>query len=64
MHAAIGSGLIPCFSSAIQVNFPRFYGYSHMTFEPLKNSYQTFQITLEFRVKHLFASKTVYFFKS
>uniref|UniRef100_A0A665UIK9 EGF like, fibronectin type III and laminin G domains n=1 Tax=Echeneis naucrates TaxID=173247 RepID=A0A665UIK9_ECHNA len=31
------------------VNFPRFYGYSHMTFEPLKNSYQTFQITLEFK---------------
>uniref|UniRef100_A0A7N6ARY7 EGF like, fibronectin type III and laminin G domains n=1 Tax=Anabas testudineus TaxID=64144 RepID=A0A7N6ARY7_ANATE len=32
-----------------EVNFPRFYGYSHMTFEPLKNSYQTFQITLEFK---------------
>uniref|UniRef100_A0A668ANI6 EGF like, fibronectin type III and laminin G domains n=1 Tax=Myripristis murdjan TaxID=586833 RepID=A0A668ANI6_9TELE len=27
----------------------RFYGYSHMTFEPLKNSYQTFQITVEFK---------------
>uniref|UniRef100_A0A3Q1CBW5 EGF like, fibronectin type III and laminin G domains n=1 Tax=Amphiprion ocellaris TaxID=80972 RepID=A0A3Q1CBW5_AMPOC len=33
----------------VSVNFPRFYGYSHMTFEPLKNSYQTFQITLEFK---------------
>uniref|UniRef100_A0A673CBQ9 EGF like, fibronectin type III and laminin G domains n=1 Tax=Sphaeramia orbicularis TaxID=375764 RepID=A0A673CBQ9_9TELE len=32
-----------------EVNFPRFYGYSHMTFEPLKNSYQTFQVTLEFK---------------
>uniref|UniRef100_A0A3B3TKK0 EGF like, fibronectin type III and laminin G domains n=1 Tax=Poecilia latipinna TaxID=48699 RepID=A0A3B3TKK0_9TELE len=35
--------------SCSEVNFPRFYGYSHMTFEPLKNSYQTFQITLEFK---------------
>uniref|UniRef100_A0A3P9LB44 EGF like, fibronectin type III and laminin G domains n=1 Tax=Oryzias latipes TaxID=8090 RepID=A0A3P9LB44_ORYLA len=32
-----------------EINFPRFYGYSHMTFEPLKNSYQTFQITLDFK---------------
>lgn len=39
-------------SSAISVKFPRFHGYSHMTFEPLKNSYQTFQITLEFKVSH------------
>lgn len=36
---------------AVAVNFPRFYGYSHMTFEPLKNSYQTFQITLEFKAE-------------
>lgn len=35
----------------VQVNFPKFYGYSHVTFEPLKNSYQTFQITLEFKVR-------------
>uniref|UniRef100_A0A672I550 EGF like, fibronectin type III and laminin G domains n=1 Tax=Salarias fasciatus TaxID=181472 RepID=A0A672I550_SALFA len=34
-----------------EVTFPRFYGYSHMTFEPLKNSYQTFQITLEFKAE-------------
>lgn len=33
------------------VNFPKFYGFSHMTFEPLKNSYQSFQISLEFKVK-------------
>uniref|UniRef100_I3KCH4 EGF like, fibronectin type III and laminin G domains n=1 Tax=Oreochromis niloticus TaxID=8128 RepID=I3KCH4_ORENI len=32
-----------------EVKFPRFHGHSHMTFEPLKNSYQTFQITLEFK---------------
>ncbi|XP_029916690.1 pikachurin [Myripristis murdjan] len=36
-------------SEALLVSFPRFYGYSHMTFEPLKNSYQTFQITVEFK---------------
>ncbi|TMS03660.1 Pikachurin [Larimichthys crocea] len=36
-------------SEVVPVNFPRFYGHSHMTFEPLKNSYQTFQITLEFK---------------
>ncbi|KAJ0067959.1 hypothetical protein NL108_012678, partial [Boleophthalmus pectinirostris] len=35
--------------NAVSINFPRFFGYSHMTFEPLKNSYQTFQITLEFK---------------
>lgn len=39
-------------SSVVAVNFPRFYGHSHMTFEPLKNSYQTFQVTLEFKVNH------------
>ncbi|XP_010780370.1 pikachurin [Notothenia coriiceps] len=36
-------------SDVVSVNFPRFHGFSHMTFEPLKNSYQTFQITLEFK---------------
>lgn len=49
--------LFLCSSSVVTVNFPRFYGHSHMTFEPLKNSYQTFQITLEFKVK-----PHVYFF--
>uniref|UniRef100_A0A3Q2QS34 EGF like, fibronectin type III and laminin G domains n=1 Tax=Fundulus heteroclitus TaxID=8078 RepID=A0A3Q2QS34_FUNHE len=34
-----------------EVNFPRFYGFSHITFEPMKNSYQTFQITLEFKAE-------------
>ncbi|RVE68136.1 hypothetical protein OJAV_G00088770 [Oryzias javanicus] len=47
-HCNLGRSGDTC-SEAITVNFPRFYGYSHMTFEPLKNSYQTFQITLEFK---------------
>lgn len=50
---------ILCSSLVVPVNFPRFYGHSHMTFEPLKNSYQTFQITLEFKVK-----PSVFFFLS
>uniref|UniRef100_A0AAR2JH09 EGF like, fibronectin type III and laminin G domains n=1 Tax=Pygocentrus nattereri TaxID=42514 RepID=A0AAR2JH09_PYGNA len=33
----------------VSIQFPKFYGYSHMTFEPLKNSYQSFQITVEFK---------------
>ncbi|XP_060763534.1 pikachurin [Neoarius graeffei] len=36
-------------SEGVLIRFPRFYGFSHMTFEPLKNSYQSFQITLEFK---------------
>ncbi|CAJ1068912.1 pikachurin isoform X2 [Xyrichtys novacula] len=47
-HCNLGRRGDTC-SEVIPVNFPRFYGYSHMTFEPLKNSYQTFQITLEFK---------------
>uniref|UniRef100_A0A3Q4BDR2 Uncharacterized protein n=1 Tax=Mola mola TaxID=94237 RepID=A0A3Q4BDR2_MOLML len=50
-HCNLGHSGDTC-SEAVQVNFPRFYGHSHMTFEPLKNSYQTFQITLEFKVWH------------
>uniref|UniRef100_A0A8C2E371 EGF like, fibronectin type III and laminin G domains n=1 Tax=Cyprinus carpio TaxID=7962 RepID=A0A8C2E371_CYPCA len=38
-------------SEGLTVNFPKFYGYSHMTFEPLKNSYQSFQISLEFKAE-------------
>ncbi|TRY98295.1 hypothetical protein DNTS_032800 [Danionella cerebrum] len=38
-------------SEALLVNFPKFSGYSHMTFEPLKNSYQSFQITVEFKAE-------------
>ncbi|KAM7392068.1 hypothetical protein PAMP_022707 [Pampus punctatissimus] len=47
-HCNLGRSGDTC-SEVVSVNFPRFYGYSHMTFEPLKNSYQTFQITLEFK---------------
>ncbi|XP_041855691.1 pikachurin isoform X2 [Melanotaenia boesemani] len=47
-HCNLGRKGDTC-SEVVTVNFPRFYGYSHMTFEPLKNSYQTFQITLEFK---------------
>nr|XP_020458181.1 pikachurin isoform X2 [Monopterus albus] len=47
-HCNLGRRGDTC-SEVVSVNFPRFYGYSHMTFEPLKNSYQTFQITLEFK---------------
>ncbi|KAM6958773.1 pikachurin [Aplochiton taeniatus] len=47
-HCNLGRGGDFC-SKGIAVNFPRFYGYSHITLEPLKNSYQTFQITLEFK---------------
>ncbi|CAG5923603.1 unnamed protein product [Menidia menidia] len=47
-HCNLGRRGDTC-SEGVTVNFPKFYGYSHMTFEPLKNSYQTFQITLEFK---------------
>lgn len=43
--------VLSLYSPVMAVKFPRFYGYSHMTFEPLKNSYQSFQITLEIKVK-------------
>uniref|UniRef100_A0A3Q3GWU5 EGF like, fibronectin type III and laminin G domains n=1 Tax=Kryptolebias marmoratus TaxID=37003 RepID=A0A3Q3GWU5_KRYMA len=49
-HCNLGRTGDTC-SEVVKINFPRFYGYSHMTFEPLKNSYQTFQITLEFRAE-------------
>ncbi|XP_034547111.1 pikachurin isoform X3 [Notolabrus celidotus] len=47
-HCNLGRRGDTC-TEVIPVNFPRFYGYSHITFEPLKNSYQTFQISLEFK---------------
>ncbi|XP_030271779.1 pikachurin isoform X2 [Sparus aurata] len=47
-HCNLGRRGDTC-SEVVAVNFPRFYGHSHMTFEPLKNSYQTFQVTLEFK---------------
>ncbi|XP_064153393.1 pikachurin isoform X3 [Anguilla rostrata] len=49
-HCSLGRGGVTC-SEGVAVQYPQFYGYSHMTFEPLKNSYQTFQITLEFKTE-------------
>ncbi|KAJ8401580.1 hypothetical protein AAFF_G00378970 [Aldrovandia affinis] len=49
-HCNLGRSGITC-SEGVAVQYPQFYGYSHMTFEPLKNSYQTFQITLEFKAE-------------
>uniref|UniRef100_A0A3P8YZJ0 EGF like, fibronectin type III and laminin G domains n=1 Tax=Esox lucius TaxID=8010 RepID=A0A3P8YZJ0_ESOLU len=46
-HCNLGRGGDLCTDVAVQ--FPRFYGHSHMTFEPLKNSYQNFQISIEFK---------------
>ncbi|XP_061623955.1 pikachurin isoform X3 [Phyllopteryx taeniolatus] len=47
-HCDLGRAGDTC-SREVSVKFPRFYAYSHMTFEPLKNSYQTFQISMEFK---------------
>ncbi|XP_066506757.1 pikachurin-like isoform X2 [Hoplias malabaricus] len=47
-HCALGRGGETC-SDAVAVRFPKFVGYSYMAFEPLKNSYYSFEIMLEFR---------------
>uniref|UniRef100_A0A3B3T6L7 EGF like, fibronectin type III and laminin G domains n=1 Tax=Paramormyrops kingsleyae TaxID=1676925 RepID=A0A3B3T6L7_9TELE len=49
-HCSLGRRGDTC-SEGVTIQFPRFNGHSHMTFEPLKNSYQTFQITLEFKAE-------------
>uniref|UniRef100_A0A803Y1H3 EGF like, fibronectin type III and laminin G domains n=1 Tax=Meleagris gallopavo TaxID=9103 RepID=A0A803Y1H3_MELGA len=49
-HCNLGKGGEMC-TEDITIQYPQFYGYSYITFEPLKNSYQTFQITLEFRAE-------------
>ncbi|KAM9331365.1 pikachurin [Gastrophryne carolinensis] len=49
-HCSLGKGGETC-DEDISVQYPQFYGHSYMTFEPLKNSYQTFQITVEFRAQ-------------
>ncbi|POI34665.1 hypothetical protein CIB84_001583, partial [Bambusicola thoracicus] len=49
-HCNLGKGGETC-TEDITIQYPQFYGYSYITFEPLKNSYQTFQITLEFRAE-------------
>lgn len=35
----------------VAIQYPQFFGHSYVTFDPLKNSHQAFQITLEFRVR-------------
>ncbi|EGW06639.1 Pikachurin [Cricetulus griseus] len=47
-HCNLGKGGEGC-SEDIFIQYPQFFGHSYVTFEPLKNSYQAFQITLEFR---------------
>ncbi|MEE6458050.1 hypothetical protein FKM82_000164 [Ascaphus truei] len=49
-HCNLGKGGETC-EDDISVRYPQFYGQSYMTFEPLKSSYQTFQITVEFRAE-------------
>ncbi|PKU37020.1 hypothetical protein llap_12676 [Limosa lapponica baueri] len=49
-HCNLGKGGEMCAEDII-IQYPQFSGYSYLTFEPLKNSYQTFQITLEFRAE-------------
>lgn len=49
-HCNLGKGGESC-SEDIAIQYPQFFGHSYVTFEPLKNSYQTFQITLEFRAE-------------
>ncbi|KAI4892118.1 hypothetical protein NFI96_017894 [Prochilodus magdalenae] len=47
-HCALGRTGETC-SDAMTVRFPKFSGYSYVAFEPLKNSYYSFEIILEFR---------------
>ncbi|XP_077203122.1 pikachurin isoform X1 [Paroedura picta] len=47
-HCNLGKGGETC-TEDVNIQYPQFFGYSYITFEPLKNSYQTFQISVEFR---------------
>ncbi|XP_071009188.1 pikachurin-like [Oncorhynchus clarkii lewisi] len=47
-YCALGRGGDAC-SQVVVVKYPQFYGFSHVAFEPLKNSYQSFQIMLVFK---------------
>ncbi|XP_069897165.1 pikachurin isoform X1 [Dipodomys merriami] len=49
-HCNLGKGGEGC-SEDIVIQYPQFFGHSYVSFEPLKNSYQAFQITLEFRAE-------------
>ncbi|XP_069739683.1 pikachurin isoform X2 [Narcine bancroftii] len=35
----------------IAIQYPKFYGHSYLTFEPLKNSYQRLKISMEFKAE-------------
>ncbi|XP_074063456.1 pikachurin isoform X2 [Macrotis lagotis] len=49
-HCNLGKGGDNC-AEDIFIQYPQFFGHSYLTLEPLKNSYQAFQITLEFRTE-------------
>ncbi|XP_054439927.1 pikachurin [Pteronotus mesoamericanus] len=49
-HCNLGKGGESC-SEDIAIQYPQFFGYSYVTFEPLKNSHRAFHITLEFRAE-------------
>ncbi|XP_051875486.1 pikachurin isoform X2 [Pristis pectinata] len=49
-HCNLGKAGDRC-STDISIQYPKFYGHSYLTFEPLKNSYQRFQITIEFKAE-------------
>ncbi|XP_044537322.1 pikachurin [Gracilinanus agilis] len=49
-HCNLGKGGENC-AEDISIQYPQFFGHSYLTLEPLKNSYQAFQITLEFRAE-------------
>ncbi|XP_075397070.1 pikachurin [Tenrec ecaudatus] len=49
-HCNLGKGGESC-SEDIAIQHPQFFGHSYVTFEPLRNSYQAFQVTLEFRAE-------------
>ncbi|XP_069483255.1 pikachurin isoform X2 [Ambystoma mexicanum] len=49
-HCSLGRGGDTC-EEDVTIRYPQFYGHSYMTFEPLKNSYQSFEITIEFRAE-------------
>ncbi|XP_071075916.1 pikachurin isoform X2 [Desmodus rotundus] len=49
-HCNLGKGGESC-SEDIAIQYPQFFGYSYVTFEPLKNSHRAFHIALEFRTR-------------
>ncbi|XP_045042263.2 pikachurin isoform X3 [Desmodus rotundus] len=49
-HCNLGKGGESC-SEDIAIQYPQFFGYSYVTFEPLKNSHRAFHIALEFRAE-------------